>query len=575
MHQLMKRLSAVCSEYAFLLIIPILILVLAFSLRLATGPFWLATNSDPSYLYLENGLYWLKGVAPYFTDHPGTPLEVLFLGLAVLFNIGKTPAGMIDAVLLRPEFYLGVAYVLLMILFFLSLTFVGVYTYQKTRSRALALLMQLPAFFYLMIKAMPVLPVIANINAEPLLISVINLYAALVIKLFYARDDQEERWTTFALAFICGLALSVKFTAGTLWLIPFALLPGRRRWIFLLGALASFVVWTLPIITRYADMMKWVVGLFTRVGSHTSGKAGLVDFGIYIPALTRLISDRPVYFLTALMLGVAALLFWHIRRSKDKAVRFLLVIAGAAVFHYFLVARQPATHYMTPGFGLSGLLFFFAFLSWRLDHARREKAVLVFVVLVAFFEMFQALAYRQTAARFTREVLAFQERIHKEFAACQVIPYYRATGQEYALQFGDNIYLTRLLGEELNRLYPGRFSFEPFNYQVHSYTKLVRVSQLAQIKPCVLFQGPLYDFSIGPYVTEKIADGPGEYLYQLKSSDEDEAIKYYLMAQVLEEKGRLPEAYLLALHSRELKFQPSALVDGLIDRLKKKLEQGK
>ena len=183
----MKRLSAVYLDHAFLLIVPVLILVLAFSLRLASGPFWMATNSDPAYLYLENGLYWLKGVAPYFTDHPGTPLEVLFLGLAVLFNIGRTPAGMIDAVLLRPEFYLGAAYVLLMALFFASLVFVGLYTFQKTKSRSMALLTQLPAFFYLTVKvyssSQVVVPIIANINAEPLLISVINVFTVLVIKL--------------------------------------------------------------------------------------------------------------------------------------------------------------------------------------------------------------------------------------------------------------------------------------------------------------------------------------------------------------------------------------------------------
>jgi hypothetical protein len=107
---------------------------------------------------------------------------------------------------------------------------------------------------------------------------------------------------------------------------------------------------------------------------------------------------------------------------------------------------------------------------------------------------------------------------------------------------------------------------------VNHFSKVVRISQVAQIDPCVLFQGPPYDFSIGPYEVEKVADGPGENLYRLKGSVEDEAIKFYLLAQIFEQKGRWPEAYLAALRSRSLKFQPSVLLDDVIDRLKKKLE---
>ena len=56
-------------KYGMFLIVPGIVLVFSVLLKLVSGPYWLATNYDPPYLELVNGLRILKGV-PMSTMRP-------------------------------------------------------------------------------------------------------------------------------------------------------------------------------------------------------------------------------------------------------------------------------------------------------------------------------------------------------------------------------------------------------------------------------------------------------------------------------------------------------------------------
>jgi len=56
-------------KYGLFLIIPGIVLWNSVLLKLAAGPYWLATNLDPSYQYFVNGLYLIKGIVP---NHHGS-----------------------------------------------------------------------------------------------------------------------------------------------------------------------------------------------------------------------------------------------------------------------------------------------------------------------------------------------------------------------------------------------------------------------------------------------------------------------------------------------------------------------
>ncbi|HYP54345.1 MAG TPA: hypothetical protein VEQ42_12430, partial [Pyrinomonadaceae bacterium] len=78
----MKRRTSFVSDSArallggwFLLLLPALLLLVAFHVRDARGPYWLSENLDPSYPYLLNSLNVANLHRPFHTDHPGTPVQ--------------------------------------------------------------------------------------------------------------------------------------------------------------------------------------------------------------------------------------------------------------------------------------------------------------------------------------------------------------------------------------------------------------------------------------------------------------------------------------------------------------------
>src|SRR4029079_1248187 len=60
-----------------LLLLPALLIVVAFQIRTASGPYWFSENLDPSYAYLLNSLNISNLHRPNHIDHPGTPVQTL------------------------------------------------------------------------------------------------------------------------------------------------------------------------------------------------------------------------------------------------------------------------------------------------------------------------------------------------------------------------------------------------------------------------------------------------------------------------------------------------------------------
>lgn len=75
--------------------------LLSLWLRLSAGPFWLGSNLDPSYLYLFNAAYILDGIAPMFTDHPGTTLQLF---MVPFYSVVHGGAGTVAALWKRSLF---------------------------------------------------------------------------------------------------------------------------------------------------------------------------------------------------------------------------------------------------------------------------------------------------------------------------------------------------------------------------------------------------------------------------------------------------------------------------------------
>src|SRR5204862_2815398 len=117
--------------------------------------------------------------------------------------------------------------------FLISLVLVGLYVYKKTGDAFCGILVQLPAILYLTLRSYGqdkcILPIIVNIDAEPMLIIVINLFLLCFFKLYFD-DEKKPKGASSAGLFgiVCGLGVAVKVTFLPMWLIPVVLLQTWR-----------------------------------------------------------------------------------------------------------------------------------------------------------------------------------------------------------------------------------------------------------------------------------------------------------------------------------------------------------
>lgn len=547
----------------FFLFVPALTALLAIRMRLAVGPFWLSTNSDPAYIYLVNALYPFKGIAPYFTDHPGTTLQTLLHVLFRILNFGKRPDEIIEAVLRQPEFYLNTLQIVLWILFFGSLVFVGLYAYRLSGSKTFSILMQSSAFFYLTLLCGPTVPVIAHINAEPLMITIVNLLALALMRWQWKREESSEIRQVIILAVICGAGIATKFTFGPILLFPLILVLGwKKRFIFLGVTFLSFFVFVLPIWSRYPQVWAWLKPIFLL--SKIPEKSSLDLWGwfhVYFSGW-KLLWQEYGFLLVFNILALGLLIYR--RRKKFFSAFDRVILAGTLTIFLQLavVALHPGPQYLTAGLGVLGMVLAFSYLALREFNFRWVKfGGTVFLCIFILFQTVNAVAYAGKLSQQMQGLLSFYQDLRQKYPDYKFIGYYRSSGPEISLRFGDMVNDMRVLGKELNQIYPQTFFFHPYTYRVSNFLFDLRMSRILSKSPYVIFEGSCgYPFEDGPYETELIGQSSRECAYRLIKSTEEEAFKWFILGDILRRKGAYDEAYLAYKKCLDLRFyRPTAL----------------
>lgn len=215
-----------------LIIFPLIILLCAIKLRLASGPFWLGINNDPSYVYLINFLNVLNNVSPSHTDHPGTTLQLLGAIVIKFIHFKASFQDILTAVINDSEFYLIRIYYVLLISYIASLIAVGLYAFSRTENILFSLLIQCVALLYLDTPSYNthfyIMPIIANVFPEMLLITILNLYIILILKLYFDKQETGEKFTSLLLGVVCSFGIVTKITFAPLIILPIILLPGLK-----------------------------------------------------------------------------------------------------------------------------------------------------------------------------------------------------------------------------------------------------------------------------------------------------------------------------------------------------------
>lgn len=449
---------------AWLLVLPLVFVAFSLYLQAQRGPHWLASNSDPDYVYLLNAAAVATLHSPGHTDHPGTPVQLLG---AVVLRMTHLTAGQNELaadVVNRPELYLTVFHRTMLGLYTAMLVLAGWALMRFCNSPPLALCLQLTP--WLSVSSMNAM---TRVMPEPMLLTVSAGLAAILLIHAQAGRQVHARQFTIGYAIVIGLAVATKVTALPLAVIPLLMLPNHRsRGWYAAGALMSFVVLTLPMISRYKGFAVWLMHLFTHTGKYGSKEAGFPETGVYLQSIVTLCRQEPV--LTGLVLLAGAAAVWGLMNlhtsdegnPKTAHSRVLLAVVSAQLLQLIVVAKHPDPRYLVPALGLLGIN---AALVWQ-RITRSERRPWLRLCVVAMLLVAAAIVHTRGLRRLNRALEA-QRAAHERVAEAAVsrgaaakrIYYYGASAIPYALQFGDR-HCNSLFAKEIATEYPDVYYYD-------------------------------------------------------------------------------------------------------------------
>ena len=286
------------------------------------GSYFWTPNEDPDYAYLANSLVLTLFQAPRHTDHPGTPLQMLG---AIVIWVGHfvrsllNPALPKDAttdVLTDPEPFLHLINFALLLLTAIALFAVGRATYRLSRNLLLALIVQ----------ASPFLMMKTHLSGEPsrvspdvLVFCISQILALVLIRYLYTEGAGRTRRFALQLGSVIGIGMATKVTFIPMFL--FFLLPrGWKNKVWAVGSmLLTFLLATLPIITEYGRMLRWLTGIATHTGAYGGGDVGLVDPATIEHNAYLLVTHNLVFFgllLTATIASIGFAVLWRLGKIR-------------------------------------------------------------------------------------------------------------------------------------------------------------------------------------------------------------------------------------------------------------------
>ena len=533
------------------------------------GPYFWTPNQDPDYAYLANSLVLTMFQAPRHTDHPGTPLQMLgaiAIWVGHFFRSLVNPALPKDAttdVLTDPEPFLHLINFALLLLTAIALFILGRAAYRLSRNLILTLILQISPF--LMIET--------HLGGEPsrvapdvLVFCLSQILALVLIRYLYTEGAGESRKFALQLGSVVGLGMATKVTFIPMFL--FFLLPrGWRNKAWAVGAtILTFLLATLPIVTEYGRMLRWLTGIATHTGAYGGGAVGLVDSSSLAHNAHLLVSRNLVFFgfllaATIASIGFAAL--WKLGKLKlqgavqselqdfqgDRALDFrpdfrkvyaLLTITSLVMWGQVALTlkEQPQSRYLDPSAGLMGFLVFLLVQSclvmWvatrtapsRMNVNRLLPAIaLALCVLLSIQQANVAIAQiAPQAKKRTAELVKIEKILQRDqYKSCSILFSRRASRLESALKFGD-FWAGKKLGKFLQPLYPnsvfyisdGNKGFEMFDAPVSLETMVQRGKGCVLLEMNAVPPGSKRAKDRPIQAIEKVFEGRHEALYRMK-----------------------------------------------------------
>ena len=462
-----------------LLPIPFVLLAAALTTLDSRGPFWLGTNSDPSYAYALNSLRLLEGQPPTHLDHPGVTVHLLGAGVFRLSHrVASRSLSESEDVLAHPEWYLAIAVRTLAGFFAVALLLLGLAVWRLTNRWSLAWIAQAGPLL-----SPSVLFELTDFKPEPVLYLLVVLLAA-AIAVAVARGQPDRAALPITLGVLVGLAVATKLTALPLLVGPLVLHRTWRARLACCGSAAiAFLLCAIPALPNWRLAVAFV-GRVT-IGSGLYGAGPSADRP-YFEQWTRIGIEEAPYFLV-LAVAVAAVLHGWARRH-ETVHRAIVALLATSLTQLAIVAKHPyQPRYLVPALGLCGLLLALSLHALRAPGLglRRPGTPLV-AILVIGIAAHQIPRFLRRDAQL-REATWCQTRARELAIAsgCRVVSFYRGSSPALALFQGDAL-AGSLFRERLNRLFPTE-AFLYVDHDLLGFGGRVELAGLAQ--QCVVLHG--------------------------------------------------------------------------------------
>lgn len=500
-----------------IIVIPVLIAAYALMVRHAGGPFWLGGNFDPEYAYLMNSLNISQGLKVVHADHPGSTLQLLESSLLFLVHFFSSSSKLVDDVLMRPEFYLSVMYIIFIIFLFIALLSAGYLTYRWTNDIIGAILMQIGILFSYTLRFY----VLSRMSPEILLLILSILMAIVVLYHKHIIDSGSKDEPAWQYGVISGLGISLKITFAPLVLLPiFLIRRGKNFLVYIVTFVVLFFVMTANPLMNFKGFYWFLFGsLVARQGYNRPLVEGSSKIEAMQQGLGRLAgySWHSEFFLlwlvTVFVLSAIVIYFvqkYHGKLTEDlfnKRLWWGLLVVIA--FQFILVANGPGAnyHYMTPSLGLIGLC---SWLSWRWPQVVLSNSLiatriyrLLYLSLIIAIMVF-------TIHRIPSEIGSMRKTagewmaIHKfkednNLLDMPTIYYFRSSDIAYALDFGSSL-SARRFSNKLSDIYKSTYMFNIWNNSIYGHfgSSITSIDDIINDTGSVLIQGFLNYYPLIP-----------------------------------------------------------------------------
>lgn len=346
-------------RYLVFLFIPICVYLVVVPLREAWGHYYYALHSDPSYLYLINGLNIATLKPSAHVDNPGTTTQVFS---ALVLKVSSLINGTEDLqkdIILQPDKYIILINRALFLVCLLFLFLFGVFAFEFTGSLWFSLFLQTVPFY-----SWQLMRIFLKVSPEMMIFISCLLWVATLLRLS-AKDDFKEHPLRYTIWFavLTAFSLATKLTMIPFVLIPLILMPLRPSLNYLMLCFIIFHLFIFPAWTHYDYLIGWIGKLFKHSNLYGTGSPTVIEFPQAFFSFLKLIAlEHPFYLIVTVSIILLAKIFSStslrtLRHFID--VKILISLITVALVQLMMISKHFNPHYLIPSLMLFTTIIYF------------------------------------------------------------------------------------------------------------------------------------------------------------------------------------------------------------------------